>query len=200
METMQSWFGLKDRHRDFTIDYDTDANLFFARHDLDEQLKSILKRSVRTGYPPKFVLYGDWGVGKTHTMLHMKYEIESTDELPAIVVFVELPDITSKSTFQVAHAALLDAFSIDRDWSFDGQVQRAARGEIEGTYSRGNAIWRHRQGVYGPNNLQRLDPNRMGLASWRTSERGRFATRWPLRPTRPIFAVGKGSSNVWSAL
>lgn len=114
MDTMQSWYGLKDDHRDFTIDYDTDANLFFARHDLDEQLDAILKRSFRTGYPPKFVLYGDWGVGKTHTMRHVKYKVETTDALPATVVYVELPDITTKSTFQVAHAALLDALGIER--------------------------------------------------------------------------------------
>lgn len=114
MDTMQSWFGLKEEHREFTIDYDTNANLFFARHDLDETLKLILRRSARTGYPPKFVLYGDWGIGKTHTMRHTQFVIESTKDLPATVVFVELPDITSKSSFQVAHAALLDALGIDR--------------------------------------------------------------------------------------
>lgn len=114
METMQSWYGLKEAHRDFTIDYDTDANLFFARHELDEQLDAILKRSFRTGYPPKFVLYGDWGVGKTHTMRHVKFKIETTAALPATVVYVELPDITTKSTFQVAHSALMDALGIER--------------------------------------------------------------------------------------
>jgi Cdc6-like AAA superfamily ATPase len=135
MDTMQSWYGLKEGHHDFTIDYDTDANLFFARHDLDEQLGAILKRSFRTGYPPKFVLYGDWGVGKTHTMRHVKFVIETTDALPATVVFVELPDITTKSTFQVAHAALLDALGIDRAQSlvyrFNAQHGEKSKGIIK---------------------------------------------------------------------
>ena len=109
MQTMQEWFGLKTEHRDFTIETDGDARLFFARHEIDEQLHSILRRSFRTGSPPKMVLYGDWGVGKTHTMRHLEYVIESNPSFPAVVVFVELPDITTKSTFQVAHAALLDA-------------------------------------------------------------------------------------------
>jgi Cdc6-like AAA superfamily ATPase len=115
---MQSWFGLKDEHKDFSIETEADANLFFARHELDERLKGILRRSFRTGNPPKMVLYGDWGVGKTHTMRHMEYVIEHTPEFPAVVVFVELPDITAKSTFQVAHAALLDAlgFETAKDW------------------------------------------------------------------------------------
>ena len=75
VETMQSWFGLKEQHNDFSIETETDAALFFARHELDEQLNAILRRSFRTGNPPKMVLYGDWGVGKTHTMRHMQYVI-----------------------------------------------------------------------------------------------------------------------------
>ena len=114
METMQTWFGLKANHNDFTIETDADAELFFARHELDEQLKSMLRRAFRTSNPPKIVLYGDWGVGKTHTMRHIEYVIENTQNYNAVVVFVELPDITAKSTFQVAHSALLDAIGLDQ--------------------------------------------------------------------------------------
>src|SRR5437870_5987026 len=114
LETMQSWFGLKEEHKDFSIETDTDAALFFARHELDEHLQAMLRRSFRTSNPPKMVLYGDWGVGKTHTMRHMQYVIEHNEDFQATVVFVELPDINSRSTFQVAHAALLDAMGVDR--------------------------------------------------------------------------------------
>ena len=125
METMQSWFGLKEQHNDFTIETDTDAKLFFARHALDDQLQAILRRSFRSGNPPKIVLYGDWGVGKTHTMRHIEYVIENNDDFQANVVFVELPDITSRSTFQVAHSALLDAlgFSRAKQWVLQFQTR-----------------------------------------------------------------------------
>src|SRR5262249_23117564 len=118
METMQTWFGLKNEHIDFTIANDVDARLFFARHDLDEKLQAILRRSFRTGNPPKFVLYGEYGVGKTHTMRHVQYVIEHNPDFRARVVFVELPDITSKSGFDVAHSALLDAlgFEVASGW------------------------------------------------------------------------------------
>src|SRR5438093_1033322 len=89
VETMQSWFGLKEGHNDFSIETETDAALFFARHELDEQLNALLRRSFRTGNPPKMVLYGDWGVGKTHTMRHMQYVIEHNDDFQATVIFVE---------------------------------------------------------------------------------------------------------------
>jgi Cdc6-like AAA superfamily ATPase len=115
---MQEWFGLKEEHRDFSIETDTDARLFFARTELDERLNSILRRSFRTSTPAKMVLYGDWGVGKTHTMRHLEYVITMNEDFPATVVFVELPDVTTKSTFQVAHAALLDALGLSQaaDW------------------------------------------------------------------------------------
>src|SRR5437016_471240 len=118
METMQSWYGLKEAHQDFTIETDADANLFFARHDLDEELQSMLRRSFRTGTPPKLVLYGEWGCGKTHTMRHMEYVIAKNADFRATVVFVELPDIAAKSTYQVAHAAFLDALGLEkaREW------------------------------------------------------------------------------------
>jgi Cdc6-like AAA superfamily ATPase len=122
---MQDWFGLKEEHQDFSIETDTDAELFFARHELDEQLQAMLRRSFRTGNPPKLVLYGDWGVGKTHTMRHIEYVIEHNDAFRAMVVFVELPDITSKSTFQVAHSALLDALGFDtaKQWILQFQTR-----------------------------------------------------------------------------
>jgi len=118
METMQAWFGLKDEHADFAIETDLDARLFFGRLEISQKLDSMLKRSFRTGNPPKFVLYGDWGVGKTHTMRHIEYIIEHNNDFPARLVFRELPDITKKSTFQVAHGALLDAlgFELAKAW------------------------------------------------------------------------------------
>jgi Cdc6-like AAA superfamily ATPase len=126
--TMQEWFGLKETHRDFTIETDTDARLFFARHELDERLRAILRRSFRTGTPPKMVLYGGWGVGKTHTMRHLEYVIETNDDFPAVVVFAEMPDVTTKSTFQVAHAALLDALGLARakQWVIEFQSRYPA--------------------------------------------------------------------------
>src|SRR5687767_1485936 len=111
---MKEWFGLKENHNDYSIENDTDANLFFARTALNKQLQSILRKAFRTSTPPKMVLYGDWGVGKTHTMRHMEFEIEGDDKTAATVVFVEMPDIQAKSTFQVAHAAFLDALGYEK--------------------------------------------------------------------------------------
>ncbi len=156
METMKTWFGLKDEHVDFTIANDLDARLFFVRHELDDTLRSILRRSFRTGNPPKFVLYGDWGVGKTHTMRHVQHVIENTPEFRARVVFVELPDISSKSRFDVAHGALLDALSFDvaRLWIQDYQRKHGQKSQDtirEFTQSGDIAIAFGNLGAFGDN-------------------------------------------------
>jgi hypothetical protein len=123
METMAEWFALKDGRRDFYVENQADARLLFARTDLNKRLMAVLRRSFRTGNPPKLVLYGTWGTGKTHTMRHMQYEIECNPDYQADVIFIELSDITSKTDFQAAHSALLDALGIDRAKVWVSQFQ-----------------------------------------------------------------------------
>jgi Cdc6-like AAA superfamily ATPase len=131
METMAEWYGLKDGHKDFFIENDLHARLLFARSELDGELQSILRKSFRTSNPPKFVLYGDWGVGKTHTMRHIEHVVGSTPGFDAHIVLVEMPDITSKSTFQVAHSALLDALGLNRvkNWMVQFQTKNQSKAQ-----------------------------------------------------------------------
>lgn len=70
------------------------------------------------------VLFGDWGVGKTHTMRHIEYIIDHNPDFPAKVVFRELPNIERKSKFDVAHGALLDALGFDTVVSWLQDYQR----------------------------------------------------------------------------
>jgi hypothetical protein len=123
LHTMREWFGLRAEKDDFTIETEGDAALFFGRHELDGRLRSMLRRAFRTANPPKLVLYGEWGIGKTHTMRHIQHVIQETDEYSATVIFVELPDISAKSTFQIAHGALLDAIGFERAKGWIGKFQ-----------------------------------------------------------------------------
>jgi Cdc6-like AAA superfamily ATPase len=111
METMGEWFGLKEDRKDFFIENDAHASVFFARKQLESNLETILRKAFRTGNPPKFVLYGDWGIGKTHTLRHVEYVVTSRKDegYRAQIVFVEMPDVRAKDDFHVAHAAFLDA-------------------------------------------------------------------------------------------
>lgn len=129
MVTLASWFGLRSDHNDFFIENDADAKLLFARQDLDTQLQNILRKAFRTEKPPKFVLYGDWGVGKTHTMHHIAYVVQNTPGYDARTVFVEMPDINARDNFQVAHSALLDALGLTTVKTWMVQYQTRHQGD-----------------------------------------------------------------------
>jgi Cdc6-like AAA superfamily ATPase len=114
METQQTWFGLKKDKPDFEIQCDEDRDLFFGRKSESKQVTTILQRSFRsTRKPPKFILYGDWGAGKTHTLRHYEHLITKDESKRAKLIFKELPDIQSKDKFSVLHSALLDAIGQD---------------------------------------------------------------------------------------
>lgn len=118
MTTMANWFGLKDEYENFFVLTDEHSRILFARQELDDEIQSIIKRAARSNKPPKFVLYGDWGAGKTHTLNHVAYHLDANEEYPAQVIMADFPDVLAKSTFQVVHAALLDSLGFTRakDW------------------------------------------------------------------------------------
>jgi Cdc6-like AAA superfamily ATPase len=126
---MANWFGLSDGHKDFFIEIDTHASLFFARNQLNEQLQALLRKSFRTGNPPKFVLFGDWGTGKTHTMRHIEYVIRTHSDYNGYPVFVDMPDIRSKDNFQAAYAVFLDALGLNlvRNWMLQYQSKHQSK-------------------------------------------------------------------------
>jgi Cdc6-like AAA superfamily ATPase len=110
---------------------DEDAELMFSRADLEPRLERIVRRAFRTQVPPKMVLWGDWGVGKTHTLRHLIWSIEANPDYNAKCVFVELPDFSKKSDFSAAHAAILDAIGLDqaRDWVLRYQASKGGSAE-----------------------------------------------------------------------
>lgn len=128
MTVMADWFGLREGRTDFQLETYEDREHLFARTELNEDILKKLNAAFRTGRPPKLVLFGDWGVGKTHTLRHIEYIISEKNEYNGIVVFLELPDVLSKSTFQIAHAGLLDALGFEtvKQWMYGFQVKYQA--------------------------------------------------------------------------
>ena len=110
---MQEWFGLKDGHNDFMIENDSDARLFFARKDL----MMTSKHACAAPSVPASSEDGPLrrlGRGKdSHDAPHGVRD-RNTEDFEATVVFVECPTSRAKTTFQVAHSALLDALGLER--------------------------------------------------------------------------------------
>jgi Cdc6-like AAA superfamily ATPase len=79
----------------------------------DTILKSIEKRFA-ADEPIKMMLYGDWGVGKTHAVNHIAWWLDTKKtEYPAYALIVELSDVTKKSRFDTLVRPFLDKLGLD---------------------------------------------------------------------------------------
>lgn len=113
-QTVGQWFCLKDRDH-FAINPREDSKLYFGRKELAAELKKQIKKSFVFGKPPKMLLWGDWGVGKTHTMCHIQHFLETNQaDYPSIVYFVEFGNVTRRSRYDIVHQKMLDVIGKER--------------------------------------------------------------------------------------
>jgi hypothetical protein len=78
--TFQEWFCIADR-LSFTIDpisIPGDAQYYFGRSDTKTRLEKQLRRSFVSPGVPKMMIYGPFGSGKTHTLLHLKHILDTS--------------------------------------------------------------------------------------------------------------------------
>ena len=131
-------------------------------------------------------------------MRHIQYEIEEQPSYHAVVVFVELPDITKRATFQVAHAALLDAFGIERakNWllHFQTSHQTDARDLIQDLTQSGDIA------IVFSNLLGFGEASRI-VWDWLRGVKlsvCRCPSSWPTTDPRPVGPLREGTSNARS--
>lgn len=99
--TLAEWFHLSPGRSSFKPNVQRDRESVFCHESqINGEIVMSIERRFAAGQTVKMVLYGDWGVGKTHSINHVSwwFEQNSTD-YPAKTVLVELGDITSKSRF-----------------------------------------------------------------------------------------------------
>jgi Cdc6-like AAA superfamily ATPase len=115
MTTLKEWFCLKEGRKNFKPQVWQDRELIFC-HQAEMQdtiLKSIEKRFA-ADEPIKMMLYGDWGVGKTHAVNHIAWWLDTKKaEYPAYALIVELSDVTKKSRFDTLVRPFLDKLGLD---------------------------------------------------------------------------------------
>lgn len=113
--TLKDWFCLKPGRDNFKLKVTEDCQYIFCHEDQvqDEILRSIEMRFA-ANEPIKMLLYGDWGVGKTHTAHHIRWWLEkNADQYPAHTVMIEIGDIDKKSRFDVIVRPLLDSLGLE---------------------------------------------------------------------------------------
>lgn len=114
-ETLKSWFCLKSDRDNFKPQAFEDRRLIFCHED---QLSQLILNSIEMRFaanePIKMLMYGDWGVGKTHTANHICWWLDQKSaEYPTKTVMIEIGDLTARSRFDVLVRPFLDELGID---------------------------------------------------------------------------------------
>lgn len=112
---LSEWFYLNDERDNFKPNAVSDSALILCHEDMvsDEILGSI-ERRFASNEPIKMLLYGDWGVGKTHTINHISWWLEQhRDDFPARTVRIEIGDIAKTTRFDALVHQFLDVLGLD---------------------------------------------------------------------------------------
>jgi len=114
MVTLASWFFLRAGRRSFKPDPLRDKEVMFCHQEVQEDIQLAVERAFATDEAIKLLLWGDWGVGKTHTLRHLDYWLSlQSSEYPTLTVFAKIGDVAKTSRFSVVHKDLLDGIGLD---------------------------------------------------------------------------------------
>jgi hypothetical protein len=92
-----------------------DAGLIFC-HDqiLNNEILASIEAAFAKNEPVKMLIYGDWGVGKTHLLYHIQYWLKQNEaDYPVIPLIIEIGDLTKVSRFDEVVRPFLDRLGLD---------------------------------------------------------------------------------------
>jgi len=115
-------FCLKDQRRNFTINFrvnDADRAAYFGKSKINKEIIDDIRHRYMMGTQPKKYLYGQYGVGKTHTLFNIKYEIEESLNAKKITdysvrcVFID-GEFKEKTKYNYLHAQMMEALTLEK--------------------------------------------------------------------------------------
>lgn len=102
-------FCLRNGRRSFQIRPEEDGELYFGKKNLRQELLDSLEKTLILDKPPKNVISGDYGIGKTHMLYHVKYHLETVQTSTAVhIVYLEIGDLKKKSGFQHLYSRMME--------------------------------------------------------------------------------------------
>lgn len=114
-KTLKEWFCIKGERQNFKPNVIRDASVIFCHSKMIiEGARASVERSFAIGEPVKMMIYGDWGVGKTHAVHNVAWWLDNDPEtFSTKTVFFELGDITKKTNVGTVVRAVLDNVGLD---------------------------------------------------------------------------------------
>lgn len=112
---LQEWFSMKEGRSSFVPQVPDDAHLIFCHNkQIEDEIVPCIQQAFATRKPVKMLIFGDWGVGKTHLLHHIGWWLEENKEhYPARSVIIEIGDIGKKSKFDEIVQPFLDQLGLD---------------------------------------------------------------------------------------
>ena len=112
--TLNDWYSMKNGRSSFLPQLPQDAKLVFCHQDIQDNIESSIEKDFARKKPIKMLIHGDWGVGKTHTIFHICWWLNThADDYPAYPVVIEIGDISRKSRFDEIVRPFLDKLGLD---------------------------------------------------------------------------------------
>lgn len=112
---LRDWFYLADGRDNLEPNAVTDSRLILCHeHLVSDDILGSIERRFAANKPVKMLLYGDWGVGKTHTINHISWWLKQHhDDFPARTVAIEIGDIAKNTKFNALVHQFLDTLGLD---------------------------------------------------------------------------------------
>jgi hypothetical protein len=112
---LRDWFCLKPGRDNFKPHNVKDSNLTFCHGPLvNGEIIGSIERRFASNEPVKMLIYGDWGVGKTHTLNHIRWWLEANKtDYPAYPVLIEIGDIDKRTRFDALVRLFIDAVGFE---------------------------------------------------------------------------------------
>ena len=115
-------FCLKGDRKNFTINFrinHEDRAAYFGKRKINQELIDDIRERYMMGCQPKKYLYGQYGVGKTHTLFNLKYKLEESPEAKNIVDYkvkccVIDAEFKEKTNYNYLHAQMLEALTLEK--------------------------------------------------------------------------------------
>lgn len=115
-------FCLKGDRKNFTINFrvnQEDRAAYFGKRKINEKIVKDIRDRYLMGSQPKKFLFGQYGVGKTHTLFNIKYKLEesleakNTTNYRVKCCFIDA-EFKEKTTYNYLHRQMMEALTLER--------------------------------------------------------------------------------------
>lgn len=134
MATLKEWFCLREGRDNFKLKVREDSNLVLCHNnEIDNLIIGSIERRFAANEPIKMLIYGDWGVGKTHAAHHIGWWLRTNSaDFPARTLMIEVGDLERKSRFDVLVRPFLEAFGVHALIELAGEYSKKAGNTVKG--------------------------------------------------------------------